>query len=171
MSEKTKWTLQNILEHYEITEDGRVFSNIHNWRGWGRREMRHTPNADGYPRVRLTICGKRKSIAVHRLVAMAYLPPKPSVKHEIRHIDGNKKNPHKQNLAWGTPKDNAKDRAVHGRTCMGENHPRAKVNQEAVLAIRERWRGGESFKSLATKYGISPTQASNICRERSWSNV
>ena len=110
---------------YRVCEDGRVFSVEHNWRGYGERELQQTPNADGYPSVRLTIYGRRIRLAIHRLVAQSFLPPRPSPNHELRHLDGNKQNSHADNLAWGTQKDNADDRERHGRTSRGERHSRA----------------------------------------------
>ena len=110
---------------YEVTHDGRVFSVASNWRGYGRRELRQSPNTDGYPLVRVNLYGKRKRIAVHVLVAQQYLPPRPSAKHEIRHLDGERINPHADNLSWGTRKDNADDRERHGRTSRGERHSSA----------------------------------------------
>jgi hypothetical protein len=106
---------------YEVTEEGRVFSST-NWRGLGCRELAQDLNDDGYPSVRLTLNGKRTRMAVHRLVAMAYLPDRPSEKHQIRHLDGDKMNSHAGNLAWGTAKQNADDREQHGRTSRGKAH-------------------------------------------------
>jgi len=112
---------------YEVTADGRVFSVGHNWRGYGRREMKQTPNSDGYPSVKLTINGKKIRLAVHKLVALWFLTPRPSPKHEIRHLDGDKWNRSAANLAWGTQKDNADDRERHGRTYhMTSEEARAK---------------------------------------------
>jgi len=110
---------------YEVTKDGKVFSTSHNWRGYGKREMRQTPNDDGYPSVRLTIDGKRKRLTIHRLVALQYLGDKPSPSHEVRHLDGRKDNNNVTNLAWGTRKENAKDRDIHGRTSRGKKHSEA----------------------------------------------
>jgi hypothetical protein len=107
---------------YIVTAEGRVFSVASNWRGYGEREMRQSLNADGYPSVRLTIDGKRTRLAVHRLVARDYLPPRPSLAHEVRHLDGDKTNSAARNLAWGTRKENAADRERHGRTYRGERH-------------------------------------------------
>jgi hypothetical protein len=109
---------------YEVTEDGRVFS-LTNWRGYGRRELGQTPNADGYPSVRMVINGKRKRVAVHRLVSEKFHGPRPSIGHEVCHIDGDKTNNRASNLRWGTRKDNAADRESHGRTSRGEAHSRA----------------------------------------------
>jgi hypothetical protein len=110
---------------YYTSRDGHVFSVASNWRGYGIREMQQTPNSDGYPSVRLILDGKRKRLAVHRLMASRYLPPRPSPKHELRHLDGNKSNNDWLNLAWGTAKDNADDRERHGRTSKGEQHSAA----------------------------------------------
>lgn len=107
---------------YEVTRDGRVFSIKSNWRGYGRREMRQSLNADGYPSVRLMFGGKRKRVSVHALVAQTHLPPRPSSLHQIRHLDGDCRNAKAENLAWGTAKENAEDRENHGRTSRGERH-------------------------------------------------
>lgn len=107
---------------YEVTADGRVFSTAHNWRGYGRRELRQDLNDDGYPSVRLTVNGKRTRYAVHVLVARTHLPDRPSPQHEVRHLDGNKMNARSENLAWGTRQENADDRERHGRTSRGMRH-------------------------------------------------
>ena len=130
---------------YEVTQDGRVFSVASNWRGYGRRELRQDLNDDGYPSVRLTINGKRVRYAVHRLVALHHLPPRPSERHEVRHIDGDKTNSHAENLAWGTRKENADDRERHGRTSRGTAHSaaiRASNHAEAVRAFRRSQKDG-----------------------------
>lgn len=107
---------------YRVTADGRVFSVEHNWRGYGERELSQLPHKDGYLTVRLMVNGKRKRFAVHRLVAEQFLAPRPSPTHQVRHLDGNKANNRVANLAWGTAKENADDRQMHGRTSRGERH-------------------------------------------------
>lgn len=103
---------------YEVRRNGTVLSLIP-WRGTPSRELIAYPNSHGYLRVRLMINGKRKSVFVHKCVAEAFLEPRPSPLHEVRHLDGNKLNNNIGNLAWGTRKDNADDRARHGRTSNG----------------------------------------------------
>jgi hypothetical protein len=112
----------NHTPGYEVTREGAVYSVSSNWRGLGRRLLNVTPNTDGYPSVRLHINGKRVRLGIHKLVALHHLPPKPSARHELRHLDGNKDNAHADNLTWGTPKENAADRELHGHTSRGEAH-------------------------------------------------
>jgi hypothetical protein len=104
---------------YEVTSDGRVFSTASNWRGYGRRELEQHQNSHGYPSVRMIVAGKRKRMLVHSMVAQAFLPPRPTPEHEVRHLDGDMTNNHASNLAWGTRKENAADRERHGRTARG----------------------------------------------------
>jgi hypothetical protein len=125
---------------YEVTRDGRVFS-LTNWRGLGRRELVQSPNDDGYPSVRIVVDGKRKHIAVHVLVALHHLPPRPSPDHEVRHLDGDKSNRCAENLAWGTARENAADRERHGRTSRGQSHSnsiRASNQAERTRAFWQR---------------------------------
>ena len=106
---------------YRVTRDGRVFSLLRK----EERELKQLLNFDGYPAVRVKIDGKHKFISVHRLVAWEYLPPRLTPQHEVRHLDGDRLNPHADNLAWGTRKENAADRARHGRTSHGPSHSKA----------------------------------------------
>ncbi|MBH9660986.1 HNH endonuclease [Burkholderia multivorans] len=130
---------------FEVTHDGRVFSIHTNWRG--RKELTQALNASGYPSVRIFVNGKRKRVTVHSLVAKIYIGPKPGPGYEVRHLDGNKLNPHFSNLEWGTPKQNAEDRERHGRTSRGEKHSlaiRASNQAEATRAYQASKKRGEA---------------------------
>jgi hypothetical protein len=156
--------LDDVTDAYRITKDGRVFSFTTNWRGHGEREMIQAPNADGYPSVRLTIRGRRRHISVHRLVALVHLPPRPSPRHEIRHLDGDKTNRHADNLAWGTVSENALDRQRHGTERApanaaktidrrkGELAGSAKLTNAQAAAIRKRFNSGEPAAHIARDY-------------------
>lgn len=110
---------------YEVKPDGRVIS-YSGWRGNEEGfELSQFPNAYGYPSVRLVVNGKRKHVTVHSLVARAFHGEQPAPGYEVRHLDGNKTNNHFTNLAWGTTKQNADDRFLHGRTSRGEKHSAA----------------------------------------------
>lgn len=62
-------------------------------------------NGWGYLLIRLNKNGVRKGVAVHRLVAMAFIP-NPNGKPEVNHKDGNKLNNSVSNLEWVTRSEN-----------------------------------------------------------------
>lgn len=119
-----KHTEPKQLGRYSVYPDGRVYSHT-KWRGYCARLMRTTLDGDGYPLLRLVLNGERKKYRLHRLLAELFLPPRPSDKHEVRHLDGIRINCWVENLAWGTRAENAADREGHGRTSRGERHSQA----------------------------------------------
>ncbi len=70
-----------------------------------------TPGTGGYLFVKCH--GKRH--AVHRLVLMAWCGEPSSSAPICRHLDGDPTNNRLANLAWGTPKQNARDAFQHKR--------------------------------------------------------
>jgi hypothetical protein len=120
---------------YEVSDDGRVRSVGTNWRGYGPRELVPQPDDDGYLRVRLTIANKRrKRVAVHKLVAEAFLGRCLEGCTQVRHLDGNQTNNRWDNIAWGTAADNAADRSAHGRAA-----PITPEKREKMRAGYRRW--------------------------------
>lgn len=62
---------------------------------------------DGYPRVTIKDDdGKELTRFVHRLVAITFIPNQNN-KPQVNHIDGNKSNPHAENLEWVTNRENS----------------------------------------------------------------
>lgn len=126
--------------NYTVYPTGMVTSDT-GWRGGISRMMRPALDNDGYPCLRLTIEGERKKYRLHRLMATIFMQPRPSMQHEIRHLDGNKQNNRIENLAWGTRKENAADRDAHGRTSCGEKHSaaiKASNQAEGTRAFRRK---------------------------------
>lgn len=111
---------------YFIDRAGHVFST----RSGGYRQMKSIwPNSHGYLGIKLRMAsGTFKHLRIHREVARAFLPPQPSLRHEIRHLDGNRRNPHADNLKWGTRSDNIADCKAHG------NQPHGPAHSEAIKA-------------------------------------
>jgi hypothetical protein len=158
-----------IFDEYIVTSDGRVFSDS-NWRGYGRRELSQLPNINGYMRVRMGRGEARKSYLVHRLVANAFLPPRPSHLHQIRHLDGNQTNNIASNLAWGTAADNAADRDLHGTTARGSRNGFSKLSEDEVKEIRAL-EGKYTQYELASQFGVTQRTVSLILRRERWTHV
>ena len=169
MSNETKWT---PINGYEICEDGGVISHNHNWRGYGPRLIKWSDDGTKYPVVRMVDeSGKRRKFKVHQLVCRAFHGERPLDGHEVRHLDGNPMNNHASNLCWGTRRENALDRARHGRTVNGRKINTAKLNEVDVAAIRERAFNGECFTKIAKDFPVSARQVGNIVRRESWRQI
>lgn len=68
----------------------------------------------GYPRVMLCIRKVKKNCAIHRLVAMAFIP-NPTNKPDVDHIDTNRNNPIVSNLRWVTSTENHLNPITHAK--------------------------------------------------------
>jgi hypothetical protein len=77
------------------------------------RRLRTSLNANGYPQTVLTKDGARTTIAVHVLVAAAFIGPRPDGA-EICHFDDVKTHNDVSNLRYGTTSQNAFDRVRNG---------------------------------------------------------
>jgi hypothetical protein len=122
---------------------------------------------NGYLCVTLTDGVNRPQIAIHRLVARAFIGECPIGLH-VLHGDGNKENNHYSNLRYGTPAENHEDTKRHGRRRIGETNHNAKVDAEAVLHIRNSSRSGSE---LAKMYGLTSAHVSAIRRRRVWAHI
>lgn len=139
------------LGSYTVRPDGKVLSQS-GWRGLELRALSSFPNEDGYHFVRLVIGGKRKKWLVHSLMAEMFLEKKPGPGFQVRHLNGDKTDNRVENLAWGTAKDNANDRDLHGKTSRGRKHTNAikkgiavsKANAHLIAAAPEMLEALES---------------------------
>ena len=61
----------------------------------------------------MSLYGGKKSVAVHRLVALAF-HGEPEPGQLVRHLDGDQTNNVPSNLAWGTMAENQLDSVRHG---------------------------------------------------------
>lgn len=122
-------------EHYKISDHGRVrgVERVVPHARFGTMvkkaaDIKLKNHKDGYLVVTLHKEGKRKNRMVHQVVLEAFVGPRPEGM-ETRHLDGDPKNNHVSNLAWGTPKENSADIDRHGRrwqtnkTHCAKGHP------------------------------------------------
>ena len=126
---------------------------------------------NSYFYVQLSKNGVVHNKLVHRAVGDAFLGIK-KPNEVTRHLNGDNFDNRLENLKFGSSKENAKDRELHGKTSRGENHGHAKLDIATVRIIRFlsskfSW----SYKSLASLYGVSPTTVRNIVNRIIWKYV
>lgn len=115
------------FDQYAVTTDGRVYTiNDHKF-------MKLSVD-NGYNRVNLSRDGKKHRLAVHRLVAQAYIP-NPENKPTVNHIDGNKTNNNVSNLEWATYKEQTAHAVATGLKVIPEITEGRKVSDEDVHSI------------------------------------
>lgn len=110
------------------------------------------------------------TIAVHTLVLLAFVGPKPTRQHEARHIDNDQSNCRPSNLEWRTKAEiwRLTDRLRtlnHG--CR--NHS-TKLTAESVAQIRLRVANGESRTALAIEFGVARSTISDIINQITWNH-
>ena len=103
----------------KVSSTGDVFSLDHlNKKRDGRIDNRKghklkTVLRKGYPAITISHNNIRKTYAVHRLVAMAFLP-NPLKKQTVNHKNGIKTDNRVENLEWATHKENCTHREKNG---------------------------------------------------------
>lgn len=158
-----------ISEVYRVNSDGTIFSLHRN------KNLIPRKNTNGYLAVHLYFRnGKRKSIDVHRLVAMFHCENSdPLNKIQVNHIDGNKLNNDVSNLEWVTPSENQRHMVAAGLMSIrkGSACPSSILNEEQVLEIREKLSAGIRNIVLEKEYGVSSTTISQIKNRKKWKHI
>ncbi len=96
---------------YNVSSRGRLQSNPRPGARGGLLSL--TINADGYAVAHLSRQGVKSKEPIHKLVALAFLDPRPPGA-QVAHGDGNPLNNELSNLRYATPKENTADAFMHG---------------------------------------------------------
>lgn len=168
--------------NYQVGNDGSVWSNIPP-PPYHRRhlatvipvgpwhQMHPSRDPRGYCIVSLSHpFDHRKPHMVHRLVLLAFVGP-PRRGRQCRHLNGCKWDNRLENLAWGTARQNARDRIRHGTAARGHRAGSAKLTPEQVIAIRHLAATGTRYKDLCDEFGVTDVTISRIVNRRGWIHV
>ncbi len=151
---------------YEVSSEGRVASR----KRVRRKMLKPLLRGFGYFSARLYVDAEAHFFLIHRLVAEAFLGPRPTPRHEVNHIDGIRANNHVGNLEWVTRSENLRHRyrvLKHGAP-RGEASGVSKVTEVEVREIRTRRAAGERRKSVAADYRISTSNVDAIFSGKTW---
>jgi predicted DNA-binding protein YlxM (UPF0122 family) len=137
--------INGLEQQYLVTEGGRIYSQLTG------QYLKCNPCTQGYPMAKLFLGNKRYLYRrVHRLVAEHFIP-NPNNLPVVNHLDGNKLNPHKDNLEWCTYLENT----AHAYA-TGLSVPKSTILTTAqLIECSELYDSGVSIRDLATQFGVS----------------
>lgn len=159
--EQEEWRfVPGYSKDYMVSDLGRVKSAqriIVRNNGWPQtvkeRILKASCDEWGYPQVSID----RKTIKVHRAVALAFMGARPDGE-EIRHLDGNPANCNLSNLSYGTHSENVLDAYSY----RGNIRKTQKLSIGTVTKIKADILSGLASRAIANKYEISEQSICDI---------
>jgi DNA-binding XRE family transcriptional regulator len=124
-------TAVNLM--YDITRNGEVYSHIR------KRWLKPQLNSCEYVFYHLKPCG---CVFAHTLVALKYIGPPPTPKHEINHKDSNRMNNYYLNLEWVTHSQNHILAYQNGKEhyWLGKHRPSPSIETKLLMANAKKKR-------------------------------
>lgn len=157
--------IEGYAGRYQVSSIGDIFSHK-----VGRR-LKVSTNKKGYNVIQLSCNGVSKSILVHRLVALHFIP-NPKNKAQVNHKDCNKLNNHVTNLEWVTNEENQRHSWKNGRKPVkGNKHYYTKFTEEDIRYIRKARKEGVKLATLARKFKVGTSTISAIAIKQNWKHV
>lgn len=158
-----KKTIPGYEGHYEITENGKIWSFKSN------RFLKPYLNSRGYYCQCLSLNGASTLRPTHQWVFISYVG---SLKKgfQINHIDGVKTNNHYTNLEMVTPKENTQHAWSNGLVPIryGSETPWAKLKETDIPKIRALYKQGFKQKEIAKQFAVNRTTITKILTNKSW---
>ena len=150
--------------NYSVNENGQIYSEFTG------KMLKPFPNNNGYLMVDLFHDAVKQRVAVHRIVAITFIP-NPDEKPFVNHIDGNKQNNSADNLEWVTESENSIHALETGLSPKGSEKTLAKLTEVDVLEIQAAFERGEKDFVLARKYKVTSGVISSIRLGKTWKHV
>lgn len=151
------------LTRYVVTKEGFVINKKTG------KVLKYRYGTNGYPSVVLYHDDGKTEKDVHRLVAEAFLP-NPENLPFVNHKDGNRNNPHVDNLEWCTAAWNSKHSYLYnGRVaCKGKENGNTKLEENDVRMIKRMLSSGMKQRDIAKQFGVSQPSIHRIANGKTW---
>ena len=165
-------------DSYQVSDLGRVrsvdrlvFKTNGRQQFFKGRVLSLTKNACGYPQMILHTNGKPRSVRVHRLIALAFIP-NPENKPDVNHKDGVKTNNVLANLEWSTTSENVKHAYDNGLTRIqhrkGTDSHRAKLTPELIRKAKTMRENGATFVEIGKIVGVDESSIRHAISGKTW---
>ncbi len=144
------------VDGYLVDEAGVVWSAKQGRHGRYRALHAIKPwrDSEGYLHVTLRPDGEKKRLAVHVLVALAFLGERPAGS-TVAHLDGNTENNAPTNLAYVSQRENIGQKWEHGTMVCGERSNFARLDDATAARIWRRVQAGATKTEIAQEFGVS----------------
>lgn len=148
---------------YQVDDEGNVYAK----RGGSLLKQR---NSFGYKRVTLySEPGKPKSILVHRIVAMAFLP-NPDSLPQVNHKNENRADNRVENLEWCTASYNinygSRNATVSQKLCVDKTEKFGRKVEQVNPATKEVVAVWPSLRSIEHALGYAHSNIQSCCEGR-----
>lgn len=163
---------ENLLPefpHYYISPCGEILSK----KGgiWKKLKPYSNKSQNGrYYASIMDFSGKKRNMGVHKLVAFAYIGPKPKGM-VVCHNNGNPMDNTVSNLRYDTLKSNSADSLAHGTRVIGEKTHNAVLTERIVVEIFSLAASGLLGTDIAKTLGFSNVCIQSVIARRNWKHV
>ena len=128
-----------------------------------KRLLKLIVRSDGYLGVRTSHNNKPKNSLVHVMVILAWKRDgMTDTRCVVNHIDGNKLNPHGDNLEWVTQAENQRHAVSTGLKQKGGDLYNASLSDQQVHEVCRLLTDGLTVKSLADRFEVKPDNIRKI---------
>ena len=166
-----EWREIKDCSNYEVSENGEIRRSRQTHGSYKVGALlKININPRGYAYVRLANNGTVHSIAVHKLVAEAFINQKPTIKSgrlEVNHIDGDKSNNRISNLEYVSSKENKKH-AIRTGLHKSVGGKKIRINMDIARHIRKLNNNGFNNTKIAKYFNVRPSLVSDVINNRCW---
>lgn len=164
------------IEYFQPYGDGYKISNCGRCVNKHGKEVSPGNNGNGYLYFNLKICGKRRNLYLHRLVALLFVEnPQPLFYRDVNHVYSLPSRWNRADcLSWCTRSQNLRDRYIQRKrlglpklTPREQAHINASINAAHEVSKKKVVYGGityESITALADAFGVSQPAISKALR-------
>lgn len=171
------WKIVQDNDNYRINSDGQVL-NVRN-----NKILKPYFGTNGYHYVKIRINNKLRHVAVHRLVANAFIL-NPNNYSDVNHKNGIKTDNRVENLEWVNRSQNCQHawdiglndhnrerfRKMAKNNC-GEQSPASKLTKEDVLKIKEMANNGIRVEVIKQEFQISTAHVYRLINGERWGHL